>query len=144
MIWATTAEVRDYLDEEDLPADYPEDKLQRDIDKAVRTLVPKVLRWPIVDDDTDRPAEEGTRNEVIAAVAELIKYRREQLAAAAALGGAGTAEVLAAGGSISAGKTSVSGGRGAKVGRYSSNRLPCETLDALLNADMIGGGVPTW
>lgn len=141
MIWATTAEVREYLGDE-LPADYPEDKLTRDIEKAVRSMVPKVLRWPVENED-ERAEDEDTRVEVIAAVAELIKYRREQAATAAALPPA-SAEVLAAGGSITAGKVSVSGGRGAKVGRYAANTLPCETVDALLNAGMIGGSVATW
>ncbi|ALG07667.1 hypothetical protein [Kibdelosporangium phytohabitans] len=143
MIWATPAEVREYLREE-LPADYPEEALSRDIDKAVRSMVPRVLRWPTVDDDTDRPADTQVRDYVIAAVAELIAFRRGQDAAAEELGGAGTAEVLAAGGSITAGKLSVSGGRGARVGRYTADRLPQETIDALLAADMIGGSVSTW
>ncbi|MBP2331226.1 hypothetical protein JOF56_011611 [Kibdelosporangium banguiense] len=143
MIWATTAEVRDYLSDDDiLPADYDEATLQRDIDKAVRKMATQILRWPCLNED-DRPDDEKVRKDVIAAVAELIKYRREQAAAAEALGGAGTAEILKAGGSISAGKTSVSGGKGAKVGRY-ADTLPCDTVEALEAAGMIGGSVPTW
>jgi hypothetical protein len=136
--WQAT---RDYLGD-DLPGEYPEDSLVRDIDRAVRAMVPEVLRWPTMDDTAERAADEYVRDELIAAVAELLKYRHEQKAAAAALGGAGTAEILAAGGSISAGKTSVSGGRGTQIGRHAET-LPYETVQALSNAGMVGGSVAT-
>ncbi|SER95163.1 hypothetical protein SAMN05216188_11849 [Lentzea xinjiangensis] len=149
MIWATVAEVRGYLDAGDIPAGTEDSAVQRMIDRCARTLGAKVLRWPVLDEETDRAADEEQRGHIVAAVAETVKARFEAQQLAQQLGGEGLTEVIAAGGSVTAGKLSVSGGSksggsgGAKIGR-SADRVPVEAIEALLAANLLGGGVPSW
>lgn len=141
MIWATVQEVRDELGADLPPAsDLPDSAVQRLIDRSVRTLTGSVIRWPILDED-DRPEDEEQRGHVVAAVAETVRAIRESAAFAKSLNGAGV--VLAAGGSISASKLAVGGGRGVRI---SSGTVPftSEAYDALLAAGMVGGPVATW
>ncbi|WP_018682176.1 hypothetical protein [Actinokineospora enzanensis] len=142
MIWATVDEVRGYRPA--LPLSGLDDaELGGLIASAVRALVPYVIRWPVVDTDTDRPADDTVRADVVAAVAELVRDRRAATLAETELGGTGAAAVIAAGGSVTAGSLTVSGGRGARVG--STDRpVPRAALDALCSAGMVGGSVPTW
>ncbi|WP_285610551.1 hypothetical protein [Actinokineospora globicatena] len=147
MIWATVAEVRTYLSDTTLLAGVDDAAVGRHVDRAVRSLVPLVLRWPELDEETDRPAEEDARASVVAAVAETIRVRREADQATVALGGPGAVEVIAAGGGISAGTLTVSGGSrtggGARIGQR-AQAVPIAAVDALLAAGMVGGSVPTW
>lgn len=149
MIWATVAEVRDYLDAEDIPATVNDAALQRRIDKTSRTLGAKVVWWPVLDDDTDRAADEEQRNHIIAATAETVKAYYEAKALEDSLGGSGMVEVIAAGGSVTAGKLSVSGGSksgggsGVNIGK-AADPVPAEAYDALRLAELIGGSVASW
>lgn len=149
MIWATPGEVRAYLEDGDIPETTTDEQLQATIDRCVRTLTTKVIRWPVLDEETDRAADEEQRGHIVAAVAETVKARYEAKTLESQLGGTGLTEVIAAGGSVTAGKLSVSGGSksggsgGAKIGQ-SANRLPIEAVEALLAADLVGGGGVTW
>lgn len=144
MIWATVAEVRDHLN---LPADVTDTEVQRLIDTASRTLETKIIRWPVLN-DTERAEDEQQRAHLVAAVAETIRARRDNDAAVAQLGGSGVAAVIAAGGTITASKLTVSGGSrrggsGVAVGA-SAPRVPIEAYEALQAAGLIGGSVPSW
>ncbi|GLZ34893.1 hypothetical protein Lesp02_70800 [Lentzea sp. NBRC 105346] len=148
MIWATVAEVRDYLQDDDvIPTSTQDEAVQRMIDRVSRTLGSKVIRWPVLDSETDRASDEEQRKHIIAAIAETVKARYEAVALEQALGGAGNVEVIAGGGSITAGKLSVSGGSrsgsGAKIGK-SADRVPIEAYEAMQDADLIGGSSPSW
>ncbi|MFJ8815424.1 hypothetical protein [Amycolatopsis thermoflava] len=150
MIWATLSEVREYLGS-DLPDQYPDSSLQRDIEKAVRTLAAKVIRQPALDDD-DRPEDPEVRANVVAAVAEQIRHRRKLDSDAAALDGAlgGMADILRAGGSISTKTLSASGASRSGTSGASQraieveNRLSLDTIEALVAAGMLGGSVAAW
>lgn len=147
MIWATVAEVRNYLDDDDIPAGTEDAAVQKMIDRCVRTLDSKVIRLPVLDEDTDRAAEEAQRGHIVAAVAETVRARYAARALEQQLGGAEMVEIIAAGGSIKAQSLAIAGGssssRGAKVGQ-AADRLPIEAVEALLAANLIGGGVATW
>ncbi|MDQ0377959.1 hypothetical protein [Amycolatopsis thermophila] len=151
MIWATPDEVRTYLDVDQLPDGYPDDQLQRDIDRVTRLLAAKVVRFPALNEQ-DRPEDPEVRAHVIAAVAEQIKHARKLAADRAALDGAlgGMADVLRAGGSIStktlsASGASRSGSSGASQRAMDvENRLSLDTIDALVAAGMLGGSVAAW
>ncbi|ACU35587.1 hypothetical protein [Actinosynnema mirum] len=147
MIWATTPEVRAYAGA-DLPSSVGDAEVQRGIDRAVRSLEASVLRWPLLD-DAERPADARVRADVVAAVAETLLARRKADAVAADLGGAGATAVIAAGGTVSAGKLTVSGSRnggsgaGVAIGD-AGRRPPVEAWEALAAAGMIGGSVASW
>lgn len=142
MIWATPADIRAYLDD----PEGDEAVLQREIDAAVRTLGPKTLRLPLVD-DTDRVLDAEQRGHVVAAVGELIRARRARAAKQAATGG--LLDIVEQGGSIASATLKVDGG--ARAGGsgvrdpYANDRvLPSAVLDAMLAAGLVGGSVPTW
>ncbi|PXY20315.1 hypothetical protein [Prauserella endophytica] len=146
MIWATTADIREYLGE-DLPTDYPEAQLQRDIDAAVRTLRGKILRWPPIDETTQRAEDAEVRRDIVAAVGEVVRAKLEQRKTQAALGG--LAEIVERGGRVKAGKLEVDGtasGGGAAngVGYGRETLLPWPAVEALASAGLIGGSVATW
>lgn len=149
MIWATVDEVRGYLDDDDIPAGTSDAAAQKVIDRCARTLDSKVIRWPVLDDETGQAADEVQRGHLVAAVSECVKVYYEAKSLEASLGGAGLTEIIAAGGSVTAGKLSVSGGSksggsgGAKIGR-SADRLPIEAIEALSLANLIGGSVASW
>lgn len=143
MVWATATEVREYLGDR-LPNTVTDDQLDTLITKAVRSLAPKTLRLPPLDDQ-DRPADTDVREHVVAAVGEVVDARRETTAQQDALGGAG--DVLASGGSITAGSLTVSGAPPSSSGKngYGRDRLlPIEAVEALQAAHMVGGSVPAW
>jgi hypothetical protein len=154
MIWATVDEVRAHVEAQTaawgtdewpaLPAE--DDAVQTMVDSAVRALVPKVIRWPILD-DTDRAEDEEQRGHLVVAVCEVIRERQRATATAAAVGGQAAVDVVAAGGRIKAGNLEVQGGaRGAGSGGWTARRstLPIEAVDALAAANLIGGGVAAW
>ncbi|MDT7789762.1 MAG: hypothetical protein QOF58_8181 [Pseudonocardiales bacterium] len=149
MIWATPAEVRAYLDDGEIPEAVTDERLQRMIDNCVDTLESRIVYWPVLDEETDRAADEQQRRRIVGAVAETVKARYEAKNLAAQLGGDGLTEVIAAGGSVTAGKLSVSGGSksggsgGAKIGQ-AANRVPVAALEKLLAAGLVGGGGVTW
>lgn len=147
MIWATPGEVRTYLDDDEIPENTSDEKLQAMIDRCARTLGAKVIRWPVLDDDTDRAADEQQRKDIVAAVAEVVKARYAAKSLEQQLGGEAIVEVIASGGSIKAQSLAVAGGssnsRGAKIGQ-AADRVPLPAIEALLAANLIGGGVPTW
>ncbi|MDQ3577549.1 MAG: hypothetical protein M3443_08090 [Actinomycetota bacterium] len=123
-------------------------EVQGHIDRAVRRLVTTIIRWPVVDDTTDRADDTDIQGHVIAAVGEVISARRQADLAAVEVGGNAAAEIIAAGGSVKAGSLAVSGssngsGGGARLGSRASV-LPVEAVEALLAAGMVGGSVPTW
>ncbi len=145
MIWATTDDVRTYL-RTSLPDTVLDEDLARDIERAARTLDAKVIRWPVLDENTGRALDVGQRGHIVAAVSEVIRARRKAEALEEALGGDGIVEIIAAGGSIKAQSLSVSGGSksggggGALIGK-AANRLPAEAVEALQAAGLIGGSV---
>jgi hypothetical protein len=156
MIWATVAEVRQWwTDQQDalgvawpaLPLTDP--PVQMLVDSASRTLGAKIVRWPVLDEDTERAEDEAQRGHLVVAVGEVIRARREAAAAVDALGGGGAAAVIAGGGSITASKLSVSGGSkqggggGVRVGE-SALQVPIAAYDALMAAGLIGGSVASW
>jgi hypothetical protein len=149
MIWATVAEVRNYLEPGDIPTGVDDAAVQRRIDRASRTLAAKVIRWPILDDTAERAENEAQRGHIVAAVAECVKAHYEAEALEESVGGSGMVEVIAGGGSITAGKLSVSGGSrgsggsGARIGR-AADRVPIEAYEALQLAELIGGSVASW
>jgi hypothetical protein len=146
MIWATVADVRAYPDS-GIPAATSDDQVQAAINRAVRSLAVRVVWWPVLDEDTDRAEDEETRGHIVAAVAETMRARYEAQALTTAVGGAGLVELLAAGGSVTAGKLSVSGGsRGSGAARVGAGAgtVPAEAVEALLAAGMIGGSVASW
>lgn len=148
LIWATVQDVRDYLGD-DLPAapEVSDAVVQRHIDKITRALEATIIRWPEIDDTTERAADEAVRGHMVAAVAETVARRREDEQLDAALGG--MSPILEAGGSVSTGKLTVStvgragGSRGAAVGDRAV-RLPIDAVEALSAAGLIGGGVASW
>lgn len=146
LIWATPAEVRAYPGS-GIPLEMPEDVLGQYVDKAVRALEKVIIRWPTVDADTGRAFDAEVRADMIAAVAETIKARRENETVEDSLGG--LAPILAAGGSISTKTlsastgTSSSGSTGAPIGERAT-RVPLDALDALQAAGLIGGSARTW
>lgn len=147
MIWATVAEVRAYLADGGIPAGTSDEQVQRTLDRAVRSLTTRVMWWPELDDDDERAADADVRGHLVAAVAETVRARYEQRALTDAVGGAGLVEVIAAGGSITAGKLSVSGGtRGTGSARIGAgaDTVPPEAAEALLAAGVVGGSVPSW
>lgn len=146
MIWATTAEIRNYLGE-DLPPDFGEAALTRALDKAVASIERIIIRWPVLDDAEEHAANADVRKNMITAVAETIKARRDNDALTASLGP--LAPILVAGGSVatktlsaSTGGTSKSGG-GAELGTKAP-RVPLDAIDALSAAGLIGGSGRTW
>lgn len=149
MIWATVAEVKDYLQDDDVLSGVQDAALQRTIDRVSRTLGAKVIRWPILDEATDRAEDEEQRGHIVAAVAETVKASYEAKKLELSLGGEGLVEVIAGGGTVSAGKLSVSGGSksgggsGARIGK-SADPVPVEAYDALRLAELIGGSVASW
>ncbi len=149
MIWATVSEVRGYLEPGDIPTGADDAAVQRTIDKVSRTLGAKVIRTPILDEETDRAADEEQREHIVAAVGETVKAHYEAEALKQSLGGSGMVEVIAGGGSVTAGKLSVSGGSkgsggsGARLGS-SRDRVPIEAYEALQLAELIGGSVASW
>lgn len=149
MIWATPGEVRAYLEEDDIPELVTDEQLLAVIEQCARTLTTKVIRWPVLDEETDRAEDAEQREHIVAAVAETVKARYQAKKLEQQLGGTGLVEVIAAGGSVTAGKLSVSGGSksggsgGAKIGQ-SADRLPVEAREALLAANLIGGSAPSW
>ena len=148
MIWATVAEVRAYPDV-DIPATVTDEQLQMVIDDCSDSLETRIIRWPVLDDETARAADEQQRRWITAAVAETVKARYEAKRLAQHLGGEGITEIIAAGGSITAGKLSVSGGSksggggGAQIGR-AAPRVPLAAVEKLAAANLIGGSVPSW
>jgi hypothetical protein len=143
MIWATVAEVRAHPDV-DIPEGVTDEQLQARINQCVRKLIPKILRWPVLDDETDRAADEEQRGHIAAAVAELVRAHYETKRVKDELGGTGAARVIASGGEVAAGKLRVRGGSTGVDLDENSNVLPAAVVDALLCADLIGGGVPSW
>jgi hypothetical protein len=144
MIWATVAEVREYLADGGIPAGTTDEQVQRAIDRAVRSLTTRVVWWPVLDDADERAEDEQQRADIIAAVGETVRARYAAAALETTVGGAGLVELLAAGGSVTAGKLSVSGGsRGAGAARIGAgaDTVPPEALEALLAAGMVGGSV---
>ncbi|GAB2964473.1 hypothetical protein [Saccharothrix stipae] len=144
MIWATVGEVRDYLDDGDIPTGTEDAAVQRAIDKAVRSLTTRVVWWPVLDDADEHVEDAEQRAHVVAAVAETVKARYAARALETAVGGAGLVELLAGGGSVTASKLSVSGGtRGTGAARIGAGAgtVPPEAVEALLAAGMIGGSV---
>jgi hypothetical protein len=148
MIWAEPQEVRNYLtDDPDLLAGLDDAAVQRQIDMAQRRLSTMVVWWPEMDEEIDRAADEAVRASIVAAVAEVVRARREADLAATALGGAAAVEVIAGGGSVEAGSLKVAGGSrgsgGARLGSRAS-ALPQEAIDAMFAAGLMGGGVASW
>lgn len=144
MIWATVADVRGYLRQDEIPAGEDDQQVQREVDRAVRSLVTRVLWWPELDDD-ERVLDTARRADVVAAVAETVRASYERRTLEASVGGAGLARLLDRGGSVTAGKLSVSGGSrsgGSAPARESA--VPDEALDALLAAGLTGGSVASW
>lgn len=154
MIWATPAEVRTWWTDQQaalavtwpaLPTTDP--PVQMLIDTASRTLGAKVIRWPVLNDQ-ERADDEQQRAHLIAAVGETIQARREATATETALGGSGAAAIIAAGGTITASKLTVSGGSrtggsGARIGENATT-VPIAAYDALQAAGLIGGSVASW
>lgn len=148
MIWATTSEVRAVFTahtaalgvDEWPPLPEADAAVQVLVDNAVRSLIPKVIRWPILD-DTDRPEDAEQRGHVIQAVCEVIRDRLLSKAMVAELGGRGAAEVIASGGRVKAGNLEVQGGSGTWL--TARSRIPIDAYTALAAAGMIGGSVPT-
>lgn len=149
MIWATVAEVRAYLDDGDIPTGTSDEQVQRAIDKAVRSLTTRVVWWPVLDDADEHVVDAAKRADVVAAVAETVKARYASRTLADQVGGTGVVELLAGGGSITAGKLAVSGGSrgsggsGARIGS-AADSVPSAAIDALLAAGMVGGSAPSW
>jgi len=156
VIWATVAEVRGWWADQQaalgvtwpaLPA--ADGPVQMLIDSAARTLGARVVWWPVLDEDTDRAADAVQRGHLVVAVGETIRARREAAQSVVALGGTGAAAIIAAGGTITASKLTVSGGSrsagggGAAVGEQAV-RIPAAAWDALAEAGLIGGSVPSW
>lgn len=145
MIWATVAEVRDYLRTGDIPTGESDELVQREIDKAVRSLTTKVVWWPELDDADEHVADVEQRAHVVAAVAETVKARYESRALETAVGGAGLVRLLDRGGSITAGKLAVSGGsRSGGSAPVREDTVPPAAVEALLAAGMVGGSAPSW
>lgn len=145
MVWATVAEVRDYLGDR-LPAapDVPDTEVDKAITKAVRTLSPKVLRLPALD-DTDRPEDPAIKADVVAAVGEVIDAHRDRAASEKQLGG--MLGIVERGGRIKAGSLEVDGtvsGGGGSGGYGREALLPIAAVEALQSAGMVGGSVPAW
>lgn len=147
MIWATVAEVRNYLDDGDIPTGTQDEQVQHAINKAVRSLTTRVLWWPELDDADEHVVDAEQRGHVVAAVAETVRARYAARALETAVGGAGLVELLAGGGSITASKLTVSGGSrgtgGARIGT-GADTVPPEAVEALLAAGMVGGSVASW
>lgn len=151
MIWATVAEVRAVFEaqmaalgaDEWPPLPAGDAAVQTLIDNAVRSLVPKVIRWPLLD-DSDRPDDTEQRGNVVQAVAEVIRDRLLTAKATAELGGQGAADVIASGGRVKAGNLEVAGGNGGSSWLTRRSRVPIDAYTALAAAGMIGGSVPTW
>lgn len=148
MIWATVAEVRAYPDV-DIPTAVTDEQLQAVIDDCSDSLETRIIRWPVLDDATARAADEQQRRRIAAAVAETVKARYEAKRLSEQLGGDGLTEIIAAGGSVTAGKLSVSGGSksggsgGAQIGR-AAPRVPLAAIEKLAAANLIGGSVASW
>lgn len=138
MIWATLDEVTARWEPGWPPLPDNPVIVQARIDTARRALRQRVIRWPRLDDTTDRPADDEVRAAVVEAIVQTVRgiLLVEQTDGATA----GATQILAAGGSISADNLSISGGRGARV----DETAMCQAEDALLDACMIGGAVPTW
>jgi hypothetical protein len=147
MIWATVGEVRNYLDDSEIPEGVSDEQLQAMIDRCARTLTTKVIRWPVLDEGTQRAEDVEQRGHIVAAVAECVKARYAAKTLAQQLGGDAVVELIAAGGSVKAQSLAVAGGssntRGAKIGQ-AADRVPIEAIEALLAANLIGGGGVTW
>lgn len=146
MIWATVAEVRAYPDV-NIPEDVQDEQLQAVIDNCVDTLETHIIRWPVLDEETDRAADAQQRRRISGAVAEVVKARYEAKRLAQQLGGEGLTEIIAAGGSVKAQSLAVAGGsstsRGAKIGQ-AADRVPVPAIEKLLAANLIGGGAASW
>lgn len=144
MIWATVAEVREYLRDGGIPAGTTDEQVQHTINKAVRALTTKVTWWPVLDDADEHVEDAEQRAHVIAAVAETVRARYAARALETAVGGAGLVELLAGGGAVTASKLSVSGGSRAtgkaRIG-VGAGTVPPEAVEALLAAGMVGGSV---
>jgi len=149
MVWATPAEVREVFSVQASAlgaAEWPplpeaDVAVQALIDNATRSLVPKVIRWPILD-DTDRPEDTEQAGHVVAAVCEVIRDRLVTKTAVAEVGGRGAANVIASGGRVKAGTLEVQGG-GNGAWLAGRSRVPVDAIFALQNAGLIGGSVPT-
>lgn len=144
LIWATTGEVSAYRATEvaaDPNCDWPVlNAVEPLITRAARALTSQVWWWPPVDPVTDRAIDPAVRALLVVAVAETIRHRLVTTRDMAALGGVLPAAVLAAGGSVSAGSLSVSGG-----GRpLSTSGVPVVALEALTAAGVRGGSVASW
>lgn len=155
MIWATVAEVREWWADQQTayavtwsPLPVEDTGVQTLIDSATRTLDRKAIRYPLLDEATDRAVDEKVRANVMAAVAETIAAGRKTKAEAAALDASlpGMADIVRAGGSVTAGSLSVTGARTASGNATASTagRVPIEAYEALAAAGMIGGSVPAW
>lgn len=141
MVWATITEVREYLGHR-LPSTVTDDQVDKLITKAVRSLSPKVLRIPPLDEQ-DRPADEDVKGHVVAAVGEVVAARRAEEQTDGTLGA--MSDVLEHGGSITAGSLTVDGpARGKQTGYGRGRLLPFAAVEALQAAHMVGGSVPAW
>ncbi|HEU5475710.1 MAG TPA: hypothetical protein VFV67_34145 [Actinophytocola sp.] len=149
MIWATVEEVRAYVDAQAATlgrAEWPalpeaDSAVQTLIDSAARSLSCKVIRWPVLDEADEHAEDPVQRQHMVVAVCETIRARQHSAVQESALGG--MSPILAAGGSITADNLSVSGGRGARVGR-SASQVPWPAYEALQAGGLIGGSVATW
>jgi hypothetical protein len=139
MIWATVEDIRAELDNN------PDDDaaVQREIDRAVRTLDGIAIRYPRLNTD-QRADDTKTRADVVAAVAELIQSRRDRVKAKAATPGL---EIVERGGSIKSATLTVDAGARSSSSGSGADRdslVPASAIEALQAAGMIGGSVASW
>lgn len=139
MIWATVEDVRAELG--DTAGD--QDEIAREIRRAVRTLDAIAVRYPVLD-DAGRVLDPDRRADVVAAVAELIRYRRDRTKAKAATPGL---EIVERGGRIKSATLEVAGGTRSSGGGSVVDRdtlVPLPVIEAMQSAGMIGGSVASW
>jgi hypothetical protein len=149
MVWATVAEVREVFSVQAIAlgaAEWPalpenDAAVQALINNATSALTVKAIRWPILTDD-DRPEDTEQAGHVVAAVCEVIRDRLVSRDAVVAVGGMGSAQIIASGGRVKAGNLEVQGGSsGGGAWLASRSRVPVDAIFALQNAGMIGGSV---